>query len=302
MKSTSRGREAFTLVELLVVIAIIATIAALLVPTIFRALNAARVAAIKAEIDMLHTALMNYRSEFGELPPCIDTSYGSGTVEYKANGQAARHLQRLFPRCSDPAGQLNQLEERGPDPAFDTVWADKLRQTQQAGGSVPTRFGVVPNNAVNAWLTGFTPDPRNPLSPAPARVKLFDFDTSRRSDIGQYAPAKKPKSPYIYIDAANYDTLPYTVTVPTPGTSPSIPGAFCRPLPIADRPEPPGLTPSELAAWRFSRDPTLSQQEFFNPDTFQIICAGLDEQFGTDDDLSNFWPGTRKDYLDSLKP
>ena len=23
-------------------------------------------------------------------------------------------------------------------------------------------------------------------------------------------------------------------------------------------------------------------------------------QFGTDDDLSNFWPGTRKDYLDSL--
>jgi hypothetical protein len=40
--------------------------------------------------------------------------------------------------------------------------------------------------------------------------------------------------------------------------------------------------------------------DFFNADTFQILCAGRDEIFGNDDDLSNFWPGTRKDYLDSL--
>ena len=32
-----------------------------------------------------------------------------------------------------------------------------------------------------------------------------------------------------------------------------------------------------------------------NPDTFQILCAGLDEEWGTDDDLSNFWKGTRGD-------
>ena len=42
-------------------------------------------------------------------------------------------------------------------------------------------------------------------------------------------------------------------------------------------------------------------QPYFNPDSFQIICAGRDEKFGTDDDMSNFWPGTRKDYIDSLK-
>ena len=41
-------------------------------------------------------------------------------------------------------------------------------------------------------------------------------------------------------------------------------------------------------------------QPAFNPDTFQILCAGQDEEFGTDDDLSNFWPGTKRDYLDSL--
>jgi hypothetical protein len=42
-------------------------------------------------------------------------------------------------------------------------------------------------------------------------------------------------------------------------------------------------------------------QPFANPDTFQILCAGRDEIFGNDDDLSNFWPGTRREYLDSLK-
>ena len=31
-----------------------------------------------------------------------------------------------------------------------------------------------------------------------------------------------------------------------------------------------------------------------------VLHPGRDGEFGNDDDLSNFWPGTRKDYLDSL--
>jgi hypothetical protein len=50
-----------------------------------------------------------------------------------------------------------------------------------------------------------------------------------------------------------------------------------------------------------STDFAVGAQPAFNADTFQILCAGRDEQFGTDDDLSNFWPGTRREYLDSLK-
>ena len=282
----------FTLVELLVSIAIIATLAGLIVPTIFRALTSARNAAIKAEIDMLHTALMHYRSEFGEVPPCIDTSYGSGTLGYKANGQAARHLQRLFPRCPNTAAQFNEYGARAADPT-DQVWQAKL---QESGVGSVSRFGIVPNNALTAWLAGFTADPRSPLVPANTKVKLFDFDTSRRTGIGQYAPSSKPNSPYIYIDSASYDAIPYTVA------NLAYPGAFCKPL--AGRTLPNGLTPAQLSAWQFTRDPDPSvraNQEFFNADTFQIICAGLDQQFGTDDDLSNFWPGTRKEYLDSLK-
>ncbi len=39
----------------------------------------------------------------------------------------------------------------------------------------------------------------------------------------------------------------------------------------------------------------LATGSYYNPDTFQILCAGPDEEWGNDDDLSNFWKGTRGD-------
>ncbi len=39
--------------------------------------------------------------------------------------------------------------------------------------------------------------------------------------------------------------------------------------------------------------------EFFEPDGFIILSAGLDGEFYTGDDLSNAWKGTWDDYLDS---
>ena len=40
---------------------------------------------------------------------------------------------------------------------------------------------------------------------------------------------------------------------------------------------------------------TYTADQNDNPNTFQILCAGLDEEWGTEDDLSNFWKGTRGD-------
>lgn len=42
-----------------------------------------------------------------------------------------------------------------------------------------------------------------------------------------------------------------------------------------------------------------SNGEYFNPDTFQILCAGVDGVWGNEDDLTNFWNGTRRDYKNS---
>jgi len=234
-------RGGFTLVELLVVIMIIAMLAGLVTPAVMRAQASARNAAIKAEIDMLHMAIMNYKNEYGSFPPCADST------AYAASGPAVKHLSRLFPRCTSPTAQF------------------------------ASAAALTPQTALVAWLGGYTDDPMLPLTNG-TRKKLFDFDQPRVTSLA-YAPSGKSGSPYIYIDSTNYlvsGTIPTFAS--TGGTY------YAHRVPAS-------------ASGNFT---TLSQPAF-NADTFQILCAGRDETFDTDDDLSNFWPGTRRDYLDSLK-
>ena len=231
------NRRGFTLVELLVVIVILSMLAALVTVAAGRAMTTARNAAIKAEIDMLHMAIMNYKNEYGSFPPCYAPTITGNDV-------ASRHVLRVFPRTSNISDEVSAA--------------------------------VNPTNALFGWLQGYTDNPVQPVSGVP-RKKLYDFDLSRvASSTGGYFPSGKPGSPYIYFvsgtSANGYGTVasPNTWSVAVSGTH----------------------VPQLQALGSVS--------SFFNADTFQILCAGRDEQFGNDDDLSNFWPRTRREYLDSL--
>lgn len=250
----SHRRSGFTLVELLAVIMIIAVLAGLVTPAVMRARYTARNAAIKAEIDLLHMAIMNYKNEYGSFPPAYDTNPNA------AGSATARHLQRLFPRCTNVVGPTGQLQDA------------------QA---------ITPASALASWLLGYTGDPSSPVRPPENRKKLFDFDQTRLS-VASYAPAGKKGSPYIYIDAASYSLVPYDTNALTN------PGA--QRVPVMP---PPTNTASDFGT-SVPVPTSPSPQPFFNADTFQILCAGQDEEFGTDDDLSNFWRGTRKQYFESL--
>ena len=126
-------------------------------------------------------------------------------------------------------------------------------------GQFQSATAITPANALASWLLGYTGSPTNPLIPATDRKRLFDFDDTRIA-AGAYAPAGKAQSPYIYINAAQYAQQ--------------------------------AASPLVLGSGTYS--PVIrTGSSYFNPDTFQILCAGLDEQFGTDDDLSNFWKSTR---------
>jgi len=231
-------------VELLVVIGIIALLAALVTPAVMQAQVAARNAAIKVEIDMLHMAIMQYKNEYGSFPPAI-----SGTA---TNDLAARHILRLFPR------------------------------TDLITNEVTAR--ATPLNSIVGWLSGYTDDPIRPISGG-NRNRIYDFDRARLDNTQTiYFPSGKPGSPYIYINSSLYmsgtwprspDPTPFPYTVGSGSTVYSIPANTYQPV-------------------------LQSGTTYFNPTTFQILCAGRDGEWGSDDDLSNFWPRTRGEYKDSL--
>jgi prepilin-type N-terminal cleavage/methylation domain-containing protein len=269
--STCRIRSAFTLVELLVVIVILAMLASLVTMAASRAMTAARNAAIKAEIDMLHMAIMNYKNEYGSFPPS-----SSSTI---AGSPAYKHLLRLFNRAS-PSDVPFQLQ--------------CLPYLNIGSGSFPAANAITPDTALVAWLYGFNDDPRYPVlstngaaslsggnvvvtGTVQPRAKLFDFDRSRISTTYQYCPAGKPESPYVIIFS---------------GTATWQYGSVASPSTFTVNGD----------TYTAETTTTPTGQVFFNADSFQILCAGRDGVWGptSDDDLSNFWPGTRKDYLDSL--
>ena len=266
MAPSSTRRSGFTLVELLAVIMIIALLAGLVTPAVMRARNTARNAAIKAEIDLLHMAIMNYRNEYGTFPPSIGVN-GSTNFAYK-------HLKRNFARASDSALP-----------------------------GVPLAGTVAPSTALLSWLGGYTDDPTDPLAlvdTSLTRKRLFDWDRARTDTTGLvYFPSGKKGSPYIYINSSSYSLLdsgsgtlsrgwpPASVTYQVGQDTVTILSGTYFPHHL---PDPASATPLKTGT-----------TPYFNADTFQILCAGQDEEFGTDDDLSNFWPGTRKLFLDSLK-
>ena len=144
-------RSGFTLVELLVVITIIAVLAALITPAVFQARRSGQISAIKAEIDLLHMAMMHYKNEYGSFPPAADSVLSMTPLP---GSIAAKHIKRLFPRVADGAVST-QLAAGFPSSAS------------------PTTLNTT--NALSYWLMGYTGNPTSPLDPVGSRKKMFDF-------------------------------------------------------------------------------------------------------------------------------
>jgi len=102
----TRSRHGFTLIELLVVIAIIATLAAVVAPSIFRNVGDAKVSAAKSQIELLALALNSYRLDNDAFP---STDQGLEALrEPSTTGDAPRnwkgpYLSRVVP--VDPWGR-----------------------------------------------------------------------------------------------------------------------------------------------------------------------------------------------------
>ena len=243
-RSTFGRRSAFTLVELLVVIVIIGILVALLIPTIGAAMSAAKVGRMGVELGQITSSLEAYKTEMGAYPP--DFANADAALDIK---QMTNHMARKF-RNRQPQDQ-SQFDVTGLDPAEALVF----------------------------WLYGFSKDAKFPLArrealdpTAAVRIPLkgtnpfFDFDQSRLMDKdGDGYPEYYPQDsemPYVYVRNDNYGVET------APGS-----GMFAANL-------IPVLNGNVSIRAYAAQIVGTAVQRFAEPEKFQIICAGLDGEFG----------------------
>ena len=274
-RSVTARRSGFTLVELLVVITIIIILMGLLTPVVMIALGRAKEGRIMLEIATLDGAMKAYKEKRGSYPPSDFTNIGTATYSttagftYTAPSTTlhpqldilATHLAKAFPRCN-----------------IQTELAAIIVSNPNYPGKV--NAPVSPSQAIYFWLSGFSTDVEHPISGlltnagGPREAPFFEFDKTRLSYTGLptppttavpcYCASDTPGVPYVYFAAQNYNThaitTPYVTSVWQQGGT-----GLVRPY-AADPYSPPysaTVTPTPV-----------------NINSFQIISAGLDGDFG----------------------
>ncbi|HET7188383.1 MAG TPA: type II secretion system major pseudopilin GspG [Gemmatimonadaceae bacterium] len=101
-----RRRSGFTLIEMLVVIAIIATLAALVGPSVFRSVGDSKVSAAKSQVELYALALNSYRLDNDEFPTTeqgLDALHAAPTSGDAPRNWRGPYLSKLV--TPDPWGR-----------------------------------------------------------------------------------------------------------------------------------------------------------------------------------------------------
>ena len=254
------ARRGFTLVELLMVILIIGMLMGLLLP----AINAARVRATEARIkvvmDELVTGMAKAKTAYSGYPP----------NRYWATAEKARFIRRAFPEITD--GNLN-------------VGLNIVNGLDEAEALVFWLGGFWDGNT----MVGFSADPREPF-----KVPPFDLKSQQRTkphasfsetqldwaggtelnvpgqNVQQFPkyfpPGKVPanSAPYVYFSARPQGTNKQRYL----NTSGNVPNYNHG-----------GSSSGRATPYYLTRDGS-TDVGFINPDSFQIVQAGIDNDYG----------------------
>lgn len=304
MKTRTRRRSAFTLVEILVVIAIIGVLVGLLVPAVMYAAKTVRKKAIAMETNTLADAFNKYQQKYNDLPP-----------DGSSFAVVQRHLLKLFPQIASSEFSLlttdtfpgtnirlvnNAAVGSNPsplgvmDPAEAVVFflggysEDPQYPLSGAGGPffITDRNGMNGTSAIAAANRGsvqYNPARNNPFFDFEAgqlstievnnligsndESELLQLADSFNDMLPVYKTSKKD-SPYVYFDHRTY-------SVPTSG------GRFFSHYTTPDH----GVARPYKSSQRNTRVPNTPANaddyfQYMNEDSFQLICAGLDDSFG----------------------
>lgn len=170
------SRSGFSLVELLIVILIIAALMALILPAVNSVRRTARNAAVKAEIDQLATALAQFETRFGKMPPSFlmipsdgDWSDSGDAARNAALAHSRRRIREIWPRFNFATnGGLGAL-------STDLVLSGDECLVLALGGI----------QASNGQTLGFSKNPSTPFSGTGENRDgpFYEFDFGRMSDV-----------------------------------------------------------------------------------------------------------------------
>lgn len=306
-------RVAFTLVELLVVITIIGILAALITAAGAGALKRAQQARIKTEVDQLAMALQTYKDTAGSYPPNCQTD-DSGDAPDPATGDEPlnetqvltdlkRHLKQAFPRHRESENLLRVLV------GLPAVGGDAANYQRLLAG------GMTSGEALVFWLGGFSSDPKYPISgeggpsfridnlSSPATPDTADPIESRKWVYPFEIARLQPRNSENYFDTSEDRFIVYTVNIngvnqqrrinfwqytPSKSEQPLLYFDVSRHEPSAatDPPAATRLNPSALHVHaiksRSESAGAIPPIQFANKGKFQILHAGIDDEWGED--------------------
>jgi prepilin-type N-terminal cleavage/methylation domain-containing protein len=296
-RNIRRFRNAFTLIELLVVITIIGVLVALLTVAAVAALRTARQTEIKAEVNQMDEALVEYKNRTTAFPPNSQTDANAGPLnEAQIFADLKRHLKQAFPRHQEPDDLIRVLCGIQPQNTMDFP-------------NLGLPGGLSAGEALVFWLGGFSSDPRYPISgeggpaypiqakgattnlsldPIESRPWVFPFDVGRLA----------PRADDGYFDSTDGRFIEYTVRikgapqhrrinfwqyVPRNSTQPYLYFDTSRHEPTLEFDPPASTAPSialHVHAVKKARDTAVTGAlpiQYVEPEKFQILHCGLDD-------------------------
>ena len=268
-RTTLVQRTAFTLVELMVVILVISILSGIAAPFIFGALERAREFTIQNEIGQMDAAIRRFETEHGFFPPAIGPD-----LEINTSKKFLRYLNRIAPNHAEGVGN----DKNGPggvQPDGLSAWWDTV------GKNLDEESSLV------FWLSGLCTSKQYPLSGSASNeindIVLAPYNVNKDAADDDLASG-------VNIDRSVFFDFDLGRLV-TNGSASAV-GASAAGIKSYIQPHGKEIEGSLLAyEYRDFRsygtetayhidDPnstaTPPEVIFFNADSFQIICPGMD--------------------------
>jgi len=267
-------RRAFTLVELLVVITIIAILIGLLIVTLGPIIVRSSDFRLQSEIEQLAAACEKFKDEFGFYPP--DFHNDNFLVDPTANGSPSNPLEAIADYATVRPSLLQILNTGWPNhmetqPAPSDPSKERLQVWWEEIGMYLAQSAH--ETGLWYWLGQTFNDAQYPLTGRDAnsiRKVFFEFDNQRLHDFSlvDAAANRVPAGRLWHYEQDGYGETPYVYFHSTSY------GALWAPTETDD-------LQGDLDLIGVYVDPQPAQA--YNLNSFQIIAAGVDLDFGLTD-------------------